>query len=108
MCALPSHANPRPAAVYFPLTVDSRFSGDAQALLRRECRDHIRSISLEVLPGGDQVRLWVTLAAVAYGLALHAVIMCLPAAEFGRVGLAKGEGVEVRDPASLQYQGIDA
>ena len=72
-----------PATVSFPLTVDEDLSGAAQTLLRRECGAHIRAITLENIPDRHQARLWVTLGAAAYGLALHAVVLGLPAAEFG-------------------------
>ena len=69
--------------VSFPLTVDADLSGTAQTLLRRECGSQIRAITFEPIPDRHQTRLWVTLGAAAYGLALHAVILGLPAAEFG-------------------------
>ena len=37
------------------------------------------------------MRLWVTLTAAAYTLALHALILSLPAAEFGAVKLATAD-----------------
>ncbi len=72
-----------PATVSFPLTVDADLGGRAQTLLRQECGSHIRAITFENIPDRHQTRLWVTLGAAAYGLALHAVILGLPAAEFG-------------------------
>ena len=80
---------PLEATVYFPLTVDSDLSLAAQSLLRRECGPQINSISLEPVPDKHEMRLWVTLTAAAYGLALHALILGLPAAEFGPVKTAK-------------------
>ena len=72
-----------PLTVSFPLTVDADLGRAAQSLLRRECGDDIRAITFEKIPDRHQTRLWVTLAAAAYGIALHAVILGLPAAEFG-------------------------
>ena len=81
--------DPCPATVFFPLTVDQDVSATAQNLLRRECGGDIRSITLECLPDTHEMRLWVTLAAAAYTVAVHALILGLPAAEFGAVKLAR-------------------
>ena len=75
--------------VYFPLTVAADLSLTAQSLLRRECGAEINSISLEPIPDKHEMRLWVTLTKAAYGLALHALILGLPAAEFGAVKTSK-------------------
>ncbi len=77
--------DPLQVTVSFPLTVDSALSRQAQALLRKACGAHIRAITLQDLTDRHETRLWVTLAAAAYGRALHAVILGLPAAEFGAV-----------------------
>ena len=77
--------DPLQATVSFPLTVDADLSRIAQNLLRTECGAHIRAITLENIPDRHQTRLWVTLGTAAYGLALHALIFGLPAAEFGAV-----------------------
>ena len=76
---------PSQMGVQFPLTVDSDLTLAAQSLLHSECGVHIRSIQLESLPDTHEMRFWVTLAAAAYGLALHALILGLPAAQFGAV-----------------------
>lgn len=81
----------RPAIVFFPLTVDQDFSATAQKLLRRECGADIHTITLESLPDTHEMRLWVTLTAAAYSVALHALILGLPAAEFGIVKVARTE-----------------
>ncbi len=81
--------DPYPPTVFFPLTVDQDFSATAQTVLRRECGSAIRSITLESIPDKHEMRLWVTLAAAAYTVALHALILGLPAAEFGAVKMAK-------------------
>ncbi len=86
---------PDPVTVSFPLTVDADLSPAAQALLRHECGGDIRTITLENIPDRHQTRLWVTLAAAAYGLALHAVILGLPAAEFGAVRANGFDGLGV-------------
>ena len=82
-----------PANISFPLTVDADLSGVAQTLLRRECGAQIRAITFENLPDRHQTRLWVTLGAAAYGIALHAVILGLPAAEFGALRLNGFDGL---------------
>ena len=87
--------DPYPAVVFFPLTIDQDLSVTAQSVLRRECGAEIRSITLECLPDRHEIRLWVTLAAAAYGVALHALILGLPAAEFGPVKTAKTEIIEL-------------
>jgi hypothetical protein len=74
-----------PLTLSFPLTVDADLGRTAQTLLRQACGGQIRSISFENIPDRHETRLWVTLAAVAYGVALHALILGLPAAEFGAV-----------------------
>jgi hypothetical protein len=81
-------AEPLQATVSFPLTVDAALSRTAQSVLRRECGSHIRAITLENIPDRHETRLWVTLAAAAYSVALHAVILGLPAAEFGAVRMS--------------------
>lgn len=80
-----------PATISFPLTVDADLSGPAQTLLRRECGADIRVITFENIPDRHQTRLWVTLAAAAYGIALHALILGLPAAE---IGALRGSGFD--------------
>jgi len=75
--------DPLQATISFPLTVDADLSRTAQTLLRRECGNDIRAITFEIIPDRHQARLWVTLAAAAYGVALHAIILGLPAAELG-------------------------
>ena len=77
--------DPLQATLSFPLTVDADLGRTAQTLLRRECGGAIRAIRLELIPDRHQARLWVTLATAAYGVALHAIILGLPAAEFGAV-----------------------
>ncbi len=77
--------DPLQATLSFPLTVDADLGRTAQTLLRRECGSAIRAIRLELIPDRHQARLWVTLATAAYGVALHAIILGLPAAEFGAV-----------------------
>lgn len=77
--------------VYFPLTIDSDLSLTAQSVLRRECGDHICAITLEYRPDRHEVRLWITLAAAAYVLAVHVLIAEVPAAEFGSVRPSKYE-----------------
>ena len=76
---------PFQTTVIFPLTVASDLSLTAQSLLRRECGAGIHAISLEPRPDTHDMRLWVTLESRAYNPAVHAVIMGLPAAEFGAV-----------------------
>ncbi len=71
--------------VRFPVTISEDLSQQAQSLLRAECGAKIQSIALELLPDHHEARLWVTVAAIAYGLAIHALISGLPAAEFGAV-----------------------
>ncbi len=71
--------------VRFPVTVSEDLSQRAQSVLRAECGAKIQSIALERLPDHNEARLWVTVAAVAYGVAIHALISSLPAAEFGAV-----------------------
>ena len=75
--------DPLQATVSFPLTVDADLSRTAQSLLRSKCGSQIRAITLENIPNRHETRLWVTLGAAAYGLALHAIILGLPAAELG-------------------------
>ena len=77
--------DPLQATISFPLTVDADLGRTAQTLLRRECGSDIRAIRPEIIPDRHQARLWVTLAAAAYGVALRAIILGLPAAEFGAV-----------------------
>lgn len=84
-----------PVTVSFPLMVDQDLSGPVQTLLRRECGAHIRAITLENIPDRHQTRLWVTLGATAYGLALHAVILGLPAAELGALRTNDFDGLGV-------------
>ncbi len=76
---------PPQSTVFFPLTVESDLSLTAQSLLRRECG---ADITLEPLPDRHQARLWVYLTAAAYSVALHAVVLGLPGAEFGPVKIA--------------------
>ena len=77
--------DPLQATISFPLTVDADLGRTAQTLLRRECGSDIRAITFEIIPDRHQARLWVTLAAAAYSVAVHAIILGLPAAEFGAV-----------------------
>ncbi|WP_236621570.1 hypothetical protein [Asticcacaulis benevestitus] len=83
----------------FPLTVDTDLSLTAQTLLRRECGAQIQSIRLEAIPDKHEARLWVTLAAAAYGLALHALILGLPAAQFGAVKTVRADVVSLAKAA---------
>lgn len=78
-------ADPLQTTVSFPLIVDSDLSLTAQLLLRRECGAQICSIQMDPLPDTHQTCLRVTLTAAAYGLVLHAIILGLPAAQFGAV-----------------------
>ncbi len=80
---------PLQTVVLFPLTIASDLSRTAQTCLRRACGADISAITIEPLPDHTQVRLWISLQAAAYGLALHAVIADLAGAEFGAVRLAR-------------------
>jgi hypothetical protein len=80
--------DPLQATVFFPLIVDSDLSLTAQSLLRRECGASIGQLKLEPLPRHHQVRIWVYLAAAAYTVALHAIVLGLPVAEVGSVNYA--------------------
>ena len=71
--------------VHFPLTIDSDLSAEAQAILQRTCGEEIDAIELEPLIRKHQTKLWIHLKATAYNMALHALILGLPAAEFGSV-----------------------
>lgn len=88
-----SDPDPLQTTVTFPLTVDSDLSLTAQSLLRREAGPRVHAISLEPRADTHEMRLWVTLDAVAYGPAVHAVIMGLPAAEFGAVRVSRADVV---------------
>lgn len=85
--------DPLQVTLSFPLTVDADLSRRAQSLLRRQCGAQIRAITFETIPDRHQTRLWVTLAAAAYGLAVHAVILGLPAAELGPVRTSGFDGL---------------
>ena len=74
--------------VLFPLTVDTDLSLTAQSLLRRECGAQSRSIRLQPIPEKHEACLWVTLSASAYEPAVHALVLGLPAAQFGAVAMA--------------------
>ncbi len=76
-----------PETVYFSLTVDRALSFTAQSLLRRECGNAVGEIALEPLDD-HHVRLWVYVATAACGVALHVLILGLPAAEFGPIRAA--------------------
>lgn len=84
--------------VCFAVTVDQSLSQKAECVIRSECGARVRSISLEPLPDRHEVRLWVTLAALAYGLAVHAIVSGLPAAEFGKVEMAQTEFRPMSEP----------
>jgi len=84
---------PMPLTVHFPLTVDQDLSLTAQTLLRRECGDLIRTITQESVPHQNETRLWITLAATAFSKALHAVLLGIPAAEFGPLKVARMEPI---------------
>jgi hypothetical protein len=79
------NTNPEQEHVSFPLTIDSDLSTKAQAILHRTCGESIDGIELEPLPRKHQAKLWIHLKATAYTMALHALILGLPAAEFGTV-----------------------
>lgn len=91
--------DPFQVTVLFPVTVDSGLSVTAQSLLRCECGTQICSIQLEALPDKHEVCLWVTLAAAAYGLALHALILGLPAARFGAVKTVRADVISLAQAA---------
>ncbi len=84
-----------PAEVFFPLTVALDLCTTAQDVLRRECGAQIGSIRLERVPNRHEMRLWVTLAAAAHGVALHALVLELPAAEIGAVKVAKADALSM-------------
>ena len=90
LALMPRNA-PFPPIVFFPLIIDQDLSAKAQKILRSECGSDIRTITLECIPDRHEMRLWVTLTAAAYTLALHALILSLPAAEFGAVKLATAD-----------------
>ena len=71
--------------VCFPLTVDSDLSAKAQDIIRRTCGKSVRKIKLEQLINKHQTKIWVNLKAAVYRIALHALIIGLPAAELGSV-----------------------
>ena len=87
---------PLQTMVILPLTVDSDLSLTAQSLLRRECGASVHAISLEPRPDTHDMRLWVTLEAEAYSPAVHAVIMGLPAAEFGAVRPSRADFITLK------------
>ncbi len=69
----------------FPITVDTDFSEQAQTILQTTCGEAIEAVTLEISSRKHQTKLWVRLAASAYQHAIHALIIGLPAAEFGGV-----------------------
>ncbi len=71
--------------VYFPLTVDENLSADAQNIVKRTCGENILSLKEEHLLTKHQSKIWIRMQAVAFGIALHAIMLGLPGAELGRV-----------------------
>lgn len=71
--------------LYFPITVDSDLSAEAQNILRRTCGESMGEIRLEPLASKHQTKIWVCLKATAFSIALHALVFGLPGAELGLV-----------------------
>jgi len=82
---MPTDNNPDNEILYFPLTVDSDLSAEAQNIIRHSCGTSVSSLKLEPLPIKHQTKIWVSLQAAAFSIALHAIILGLPGAELGMV-----------------------
>ncbi len=68
----------------FPITVDESLSAEAQQLVTRSCGDSIISLNVEPLLKKHQSKIWITMKAAAWSIAVHAIIG-LSAAELGLV-----------------------
>ena len=69
--------------IHFSVTVRSDLAVMARAALLRTSEGANPSIRTEFIPSHDEARLWIIFPAAAYGAAIHALIVELPAAEFG-------------------------
>ena len=71
--------------VCFPITVDDSLSTEAQNIVKRSCGDSVSSLEVEPLLRKHQSKIWISMKAAAYSIALHAIILGLPSAELGPV-----------------------
>ena len=81
----PTHDKHVNEIVTFPIIVDASLSAEAQNIVNRSCGDSVSSLKVEHLHKKHQSKIWISLKAAAYNIALHAIILGLPGAELGPV-----------------------
>jgi hypothetical protein len=77
--------------IRFSVSIHQTLLPVAQGALCDACHIAGTATIVERIPHHDEVRLWVTLPAIAYDDALHVLIGALPAAEFGAIRYLRPE-----------------